>query len=165
MKFLPDCQWSVALQRFSQTRVWLSVEKLQPCEEVNGKPSEMFILSMSGIHYISICVNLMTELLNLQLHGRKQHIRALLIDRVMLQHEVRAELLIELYLYLFFIYFIILWWILSLAQKANNEGLSVQEYPPGSNERSVKAFHKHLQSSKLFWFIFVAHPQIRLSNK
>lgn len=29
------------------------------------------------------------ELLNLQLHGRKQHIRALLIDRVMLQHEVR----------------------------------------------------------------------------
>lgn len=28
-------------------------------------------------------------LLYLQLHGRKQHIRALLIDRVMLQHEVR----------------------------------------------------------------------------
>lgn len=27
-------------------------------------------------------------LLYLQLHGRKQHIRALLIDRVMLQHEV-----------------------------------------------------------------------------
>lgn len=38
--------------------------------------------------------------------------------------------------------------IYSLAQKADNGGLSVQEYSPGSNERSLKAFHKHLQSSE-----------------
>lgn len=89
LKFLPDYQWFVALQRFSQTWVWLPMEKLQPCEEVNGKQSEMFIIWISIIDFISICVTLMN--LNywiLQLHGRKQHIRALLIDRVMLQHEV-----------------------------------------------------------------------------
>lgn len=34
------------------------------------------------------------NLLILQLHGKKQHIRALLIDRVLLQHEVGANAII-----------------------------------------------------------------------
>lgn len=143
LKFLPDYQWFVALQRFSQTWVWLPMEELQPCEEVNGKQSEMFIIWISVTDFISICVKLMN--LNywiLQLHGRKQHIRALLIDRVMLQHEVGCwARCIYLFLY---IYITFLWYFPPpppIAQKADNGGLSVQEYSPGSDERSVKTFH------------------------
>lgn len=99
LKFLPDYQWFVALQRFSQTRVWLPMEELQPCEEVHGKQSEMFIMWISVIDLISMCVKLNLNCWILQLHGRKQHIRALLIDRVMLQHEVGCK---DKCIYIFF---------------------------------------------------------------
>ncbi len=86
--------------------------------------------------------------LYLQLHGRKQHIRALLIDRVMLQHEVSClerDYLFRYHHILPFITYIIC--VLSAAE-ADGGRMSVQEHSPGADERSVEAFHKHLQSSE-----------------
>lgn len=49
---------------------------------------EVIFIEESGIHCWSHLVKLLRCLLFVfQLHGKKQHIRALLIDRVMLQHE------------------------------------------------------------------------------
>lgn len=107
-----DYQRPFTLQRFSQARVWLPLEEFQPCEEINGEQSEtfffffycscIFVLLLSWkkllkkkkkAHTFSkvtenALMTVVTSPLYLQLHGRKQHIRALLIDRVMLQHEV-----------------------------------------------------------------------------
>lgn len=134
------------------------MEELQPCEEVDGKQGETFRITVSIIDFISICESDGSELLNLQLHGRKQHIRALLIDRVMLQHEVRCWG-IEGKVFILFFSFSWIWpfFFFSLAQKADNGGLSVQEYSPGSNERSVKTIHKHLQSSEFNRVLFVLY--------
>lgn len=98
-----DYQRPFTLQRFSQARVWLPLEEFQPCEEINGEQSKTALVYLyccypgrshkkkkhifkSYRRCTSDCSD--PHPLHLQLHGRKQHIRALLIDRVMLQHEV-----------------------------------------------------------------------------
>lgn len=82
--------------------------------------------------------------MDFQLHGRKQHIRALLIDRVMLQHEA-SELGLQAFCLSLSCAISLKMCVLSAAE-ADNGRMSVQEYSPGADERSVKTFHQYLQS-------------------
>lgn len=89
-----DRQWPHVFPRHSQDGVWLTLEKIHSCQEVHGKQGELgkcavlLIVRFNQSSDIWICCFFFFLL---QLCGKKQHIRALLIDRVLLQHEVSVK--------------------------------------------------------------------------
>lgn len=86
-----DHQWPHVFPRHSEEGVWLTLEKLHSRQEVHGKQGEL----EKYTNLLVVCFNesftrwfQYFAFLLLQLLGKKQHIRALLIDRILLQHEV-----------------------------------------------------------------------------
>lgn len=84
----------------------------------------------------------------MQLLGRKQHIRAVLIDRVMLQHEVSGYTEKDLLTYFGPVFCFDFNVFDSPAAEADSGRLSLPNHPPGADERPPAAFHKHVQRSE-----------------
>lgn len=78
-----DLQRPAVLQRSPQEGAGLPLEKLHAGQEVAGEPGESWSWSRTRTRTRTHWCQPV-----LQLHGKKQHIRALLIDRVLLQHQV-----------------------------------------------------------------------------